>query len=192
MDEIAPGCVILLNGPSSAGKSTLARAVQDRIDVPFLRLSLDLLLFGGEVLPARRDRDGPFAWASLRPRLFVGYYGCLSALAAAGSNIVTDLIIETEWQRGRLTHQLARFDVFYVGLHCPLPELERRERMRGDRRIGDARRDLTFVHSFGAYDVEVDTSRPLDENADRIIAAWRTRSSPGRFHGWSRPGGGHP
>ena len=173
--------IILLNGPSSAGKSTLARAVQDRADRPFLRFSLDLMLFGGAVLPQRRDREGPFAWASIRPRLFEGYYGCLAALAGAGNDLVIDIIIETDAQCRLLETAVAPFDVFFVGVHCDLDELERRERARGDRKIGDARRDLTFVHGFGPYDYEIDSALAPDANADRILAAWQARTSPRRF-----------
>lgn len=173
--------IILLNGPSSAGKTTLARAVQDRADLPFLRFSLDLLLFGGEALPQRRDRDGPFAWRSIRPRLFDGYYGCLAALGKAGNDLVIDLIIETDAQCRRLETALAPFDVFFVGVHCDLAELERREMARGDRRIGDARRDLVSVHSFGPYDYEVDSGHPADVNAILVLDAWRTRGAPRRF-----------
>jgi chloramphenicol 3-O phosphotransferase len=179
------GAIILLNGASSAGKSTLARALQRRLDVPFLRFSLDLFLFGGEVLPERRDADGPFAKSAMRQRLFDGYYGCLAALARAGNNLAIDVIVETMAQRRRLGEELAPFDVFYVGVHCQLPELERRERQRGDRGIGEARRDLETVHGFGAYDVEVDTTEPPEINADRIATAWMARTGPGRFHAFA-------
>jgi chloramphenicol 3-O phosphotransferase len=181
----ASGAIILLNGASSAGKSTLARALQRRLEVPFLRFSLDIFLFGGEVLPERRDADGPFARSAMRERLFAGYYGCLAAMARAGNNLAIDVIVETMAQRRRLGEELAPFDVFFVGVHCPLPELERRERERGDRRAGDARRDLETVHGFGAYDVEVDTTEPPERSADRIATAWVARTGPGRFHAFA-------
>jgi chloramphenicol 3-O phosphotransferase len=173
--------IILITGASSAGKSTLAKALQALFDEPFLRFSLDLLMFGGEVLPARRDAAGPFSWASMRPMLFDGYYRCLAALASAGNNIVVDHIIETQDQLDRLVYLLAPFDVFYVGLHCPFPELERREQQRGDRRIGDARRDHELVLHFGPYDAELDGMLSVDANATSLIAAWKARRSPGVF-----------
>jgi chloramphenicol 3-O-phosphotransferase len=86
------------------GQTTLAKAFQARVDEPFLRFSLDLLMFGGEVLPARRDEAGPFSWAAMRPMLFDGYYGCLAALGAAGNNIVVDHIVETQDQLIRLIY----------------------------------------------------------------------------------------
>lgn len=173
--------IILINGASSAGKSTLVKAVQALVDEPFLHFSLDLLMFGGEVLPARRDTTGPFSWESMRPMLFEGYYRCLAALASAGNNIVADYIVETPDQLNRLVNFLVSFDVFYVCLHCPLPELERRERQRGDRRSGAARRDHALVNHFGPYDAELDGMLSADENAASLIAAWKARRSPGVF-----------
>lgn len=181
MEHPPPGRIILLNGASSAGKSTLCRALQAQLDEPFLQFSLDFLMFGAEVLPGRRDRNGPFSWAAMRPRLFEGYYACLPALAGAGNNLVIDYIVETRDQLWRLVQRLAPFDVFFVGVHCPLPELERRERQRGDRRAGDARRDDETVHSFSGYDLEVDSTEPAERNAETIIAAWKVRKRPSTF-----------
>jgi chloramphenicol 3-O phosphotransferase len=70
--------------------------------------------------------------------------------------------------------------VFLVGVHCPLEELERRERARGDRGVGDARRDLETVHTFCAYDLEVDSTAPPEQNAARILAAWERSRGTGR------------
>jgi chloramphenicol 3-O phosphotransferase len=171
--------IALINGASSSGKSTLAKAFQTLADKPFLRFSLDFIMYGGEVLPARRDSAGPFSWASMRPMLFDGYYRCLAALASAGNNLVVDHIIETQDQLDRLVYLLTPFDVFYVGLHCSLPELERRERQRGDRSRGDARRDHELVNHFGPYDLELDATLSADINAASLIAAWKARRSPG-------------
>lgn len=176
------GHLILLNGASSAGKSTLCQAVQAQMGEPFLQFSLDLLMFGNGILPSRRDPDGPFSWAALRPRLFEGYFRCLAAWLDAGTNLVVDFIIETPEQWRRLVELLHPFDVFLVGVHCPPDELERRERERGDRRPGEARRDLLTVHTFTRYDFEVDSMRSPQENAAAIIAAWEARERPGALH----------
>jgi chloramphenicol 3-O phosphotransferase len=178
MPIIEPGTIILLNGPSSAGKSTLCQAIQVHIDQPFLQFSLDFFFFNSSVLPKQQLKDGTFQWAELRPRVFEGFFNCLPALALAGNNLVIDFIIETQAQWDALRQKLEGFDVFLIGVHCPLPELERREQLRGDRRVGDARRDLETVHSFTKYDFEIDSSEPVDENATRIIAAWKSRKRP--------------
>ena len=181
--DTSHGKIILLNGASSAGKSTLAQAIQDQADVPFLQFSLDFFMFNSKVLPKLGISSGAFTWSEIRPKLFDGYYQCLAALAGAGNHLVIDSIIENKAQLERLVLFLEPFDVFYVGVHCPLPELERRELQRADRRIGDAKRDFETVHTFSAYDFEVDSSLAADVNAKSILEAWEQRVVPSVFAG---------
>jgi chloramphenicol 3-O phosphotransferase len=61
-------------------------------------------------------------------------------------------------------------------------ELERRERTRGDRPIGDARRDFESVHAHCSYDTELDaTSLAPEINAERLLEQWRERATPSAF-----------
>ena len=79
------GKIIILNGASSAGKSTLCDALQKELNAPFLRFSLDFFMFNSNVLPKRKDTQGPFSWSAMRPKLFEGYFNCLFGLASAGT-----------------------------------------------------------------------------------------------------------
>lgn len=174
------GKILLVNGASSAGKSTLCRGLQERLDLPFWHYSIDHLA-GAGILPWTRIRSGEFPWSGLRESFFAGFHASLPALAAAGNHLLVEHIVESDaWMR-RLVELLAPFDVFFVGVHCPLDELERRERARGDRPVGDARRDFETCHTFGAYDFEIDATAPLDDNVAAVIAAWRARTPPGAF-----------
>ncbi len=154
-----PGKIILLNGASSAGKSSLAGVVQARATVPFWHYSMDHLKAGG-VLPAERIDAGDFAWSTMREAFFEGFHRSIAAFAEAGNNILVEHIIEQRAWMDRLLLLLASHDVFFVGLHCPLDELERREVQRGDRRIGDARADHAIAHTFGEYDLEFHWAPP--------------------------------
>ncbi len=178
------GKIILVNGPSSSGKSTLCAALQAQLDEPFWHYSIDHLR-QGNVLPMQRIERGDFSWPEMREAFFEGFHRCLPALALAGNNLVVEHIVETEAWMSRLLRLLAPFDVFFVGVHCTLPELERREQERGDRRIGDARRDHAIVHALvgkiGAYDVEIDAMQPLASNVDAVLRAWRARECPSAF-----------
>jgi len=174
------GKIILLNGASSAGKSTLARGLQQSLDEPFWHFSIDHLFAGG-VLPQARIDAGDFRWTDLRDPFLDGFHRSLPALAGAGNNLIVEHIIEEKSWMPRLLGLLGPFDVFFVGIHCPLPELERRERARGDRRIGDAKTDFATTHAFGIYDIEVDATLPADRNVGAVIAAWRKRSRPNAF-----------
>jgi len=134
------------------------------------------------MLPERRAEGGDFAWSIMRPRFFAAFHRCLPAIAYAKNNLIVEHVIEFDTWMRELVVLLAGYDVFFVGVHCPLPELERRERARGDRTIGEARDHLEIVHTFGPYDYELDstTASPV-ENARQVIAAWKNRRSPGAF-----------
>ena len=134
-----PGRIIFLNGASSSGKSTLAKAMQQASGEPFLHVSSDHLVASG-MLPVRRDPDGPFAWwDQMRPRFFAGFHRCLPALAAAGNDLIVEHITEFRAWREDLARLLEGLDVFLGGVQCDLAEIDRRERDRGDRRIGEGR-----------------------------------------------------
>ena len=108
---------------------------------------------------------------------FDGFHRCVPALAAAGNNLIVEHIVETETWLSDLVRLLAPFDVFFVGVHCPLAELEARERRRGDRRTGEARNDFPTVHVNRSYDFEVDGTQDAGVNADSVIAAWRAAAA---------------
>lgn len=179
-DNSNPGKIIIINGPSSAGKTTLALALQNQFDIPFLRFSFDVFL-ENNVLPMERIRNGTISWDSMRPSVFEGFHQCLPALAAAGNNLVVDHIIETKAWLVNLIELLSAYDVYFVGLHCSLPELERRERQRGNRPSGEARIDFETVHSFASYDLELNSEESLEGNVATLIAAWNNRSKPSAF-----------
>lgn len=174
------GRIIFINGASSAGKSTLSQALQAQLDEPFWHFSIDHLI-AAKVLPARREASGVFSWPVIRPHFFEGFHNCLPALASAGNNLIVEHIVETEVWMHRLLHLLAPFDVFFVGLHCPLPELERREKARGDRKAGEARQDYEITHTFGIYDLEINSTQPLQKNVNSVISAWQRRKRPSAF-----------
>lgn len=169
-----PGKVILLNGASSSGKSSIARALQSQLEEPFWHISIDHLRDAG-VLPLDRIRSGEFDWPQLREAFFIGFERSLAAYLSAGNNLIVDYIIETEEWSKRLFGLLESADLFVVGVHCPVEELERRERDRGDRPVGDARRDFETCHLHCRYDFEVESMISPDINAAAITEAWHNR-----------------
>lgn len=174
------GKIILINGASSAGKSTLATAVHKQLGIPFIRFSFDLFI-DGDVFPSEQLHEGRFSWPEMRPNIFKGYHRCWPALAGAGNNLLIDHIIEQKSWIIDLTQLLSRFDVFCVALHCSIEELERREIARGDRGKGDAKRDLDVVHNYTSYDLELNSEKPLDDNVQALIKAWAKRTRPSAF-----------
>jgi chloramphenicol 3-O phosphotransferase len=175
------GRIILLNGASSSGKSSIARAVQAKIEAPFWHISIDHLRDAG-VLPMDRFRSGEFKWSDAREAFFQGFERSLAAYVQSGNSLIVEYIVETMASMRRLIGLLGGGDVFFVGVHCDLEELERRERARGDRSVGDAHRDFHTVHAHCAYDAELDaTVLPAEVNADELLALWRSRKRPSAF-----------
>lgn len=172
-----PGKIIIINGPSSSGKTTLALALQKQLEIPFIRFSFDLFI-EHKAFPSEQIKNGSFSWKAMRPSVFRGLHQCLPALATAGNNIIFDHIIETKEWLHQLISLIAELDVFFVGLHCSLPELERREIQRGDRHKGEAYRDFQSVHSITSYDLELDSENQLDDNVTLLIQAWKERNRP--------------
>jgi chloramphenicol 3-O phosphotransferase len=185
VEPAQPGKIILLNGASSSGKSTLAGELQTRLDIPFWHISIDHLR-AAHVLPKSRIESREFSWREMRPAFFEGFHRCLPALSRAGNNLIIEHIVETSDWMNRLVRLLAHLDVFFAGVHCSLSERERRERERGDRRIGEAKLDYETTHTFGIYDSEVNTTEPLDGNVENIISAWRVRQRPSAFETMSK------
>ena len=179
-DSGAGGKIILIDGASSSGKTTLSRALQAALDQPFWHFSIDHLRDGG-VLPLERIQAGEFDWARLRPSFFEGFHRCLPSLAEAGNNLIIEHIVETEAWMARLVRLLSGHDVYFVHLYCALDVLESRERARGNRRVGEARADFERSHEFALYDLELDSAETLESNVEKLVWSWGRRESPTAF-----------
>ncbi len=164
--------IIFLHGASSSGKSTIARALQARIEKPFWHISIDHLRESG-VLPLMRFRKGDFDWRRSRAAFFHGFHMSLAAYANAGNNLILEHILEGEGWIELLQTLFRPHDVFFVAVHCPLDVLIDREAKRGDRPKGSAKHDYETIHVGRRYDMELNGDDDLNTNIDRLLAAWR-------------------
>jgi chloramphenicol 3-O phosphotransferase len=177
--------IIFLHGASSSGKSTIARLLQSRIEIPFWHVSIDHLRDAG-VLPLARFRSGDFDWQAARPIFFEGFHASLAAYADAGNNLILEHILDHEAWLPVLIRQFARHDVLFVAVHCPLEILSEREKARGDRPVGSARRDFETIHVGRIYDLELQSTDGTERNVDKVLAGWR---SPIRISEFSKAKG---
>jgi len=168
--------IIMLNGVSSSGKSSIARALQDVCSTPLLHVGVDTFIdmlparFCGEGQAARyglqfvpvQTRDGPLV--EIRPgpyakRLFAGMIGAIGALARASNDIIVDEVLFGDDMLREYVRELRRQTVYFVAIHCTREIVEQRERERGDRFINSAKAQFPFVHGpTRHYDLELDTS----------------------------------
>ena len=197
MTGMGSGRVILLNGTSSAGKTTIARTLQAVLDDPWLLAGVDSFR---DMMPPRWLDDGPhahdgFAWTAMAPageepvaRLQVGPVGqrmtaamhrAVRAMADVGNDvIVDDMLVEQGWLLD-WARVLDGIDAWLVGVRCPAAVLRQRERLRGIAATrGAAVGQLALVHTHGDYDLEVDTSLATPERCACRIADQVTRHRP--------------
>ncbi len=147
------GKIIFLNGTSSSGKTSIAHELLQILDAPYLHMPLDTFV------AMRTPRDiGKEVGAIVFERTVKGFHLAVAAMAGVGNNVIVDHVLqEPSWLHECVT-VLAPFEVVFVGVHCALDELERRERARGDRMIGLVGRQFEPIHAHHIYDIECDTS----------------------------------
>lgn len=144
--------VIFLNGASSSGKSSLARALQLCLEKPYIYLAEDMFF---DALPWREYSQADyFRYGS---RLYSGFTQCVRTLANCENRVIVDTVA---WNPGSLAGFVDCTLGYsgFCGRYCALPLLEERERQRGDRSPGLARRQSEVVHRNAHYDFEIDTS----------------------------------
>lgn len=148
------GKILLLNGCSSAGKTTLATTLQSILEPPYMHLALDAFhqMLPDAVLADNRSFNP--VWTPL----IQGFHRAARAFVAVGFNVILDHVLVRDDRRQDFVAQFADCEVFLIGLQCPLEELERRERLRNDREPGLARWQYPRIHQAMCYDVEVNTS----------------------------------
>lgn len=179
------GQIILLNGTSSAGKTSLVRALQQTLEQPFLDAGIDKFLW---MLPKRYlnpplwsevfrydwpPEGGPLGLrisaGPLGHQLVAGMHRAIAVLALAGNHVVADhVLLDPAWVVD-CAAVLGALPTLFVGVRCPLHVVEQRERDRRDRTLGQARAQFSAVHAHGRYDLEVDTSLLSPEACAEVI-----------------------
>jgi chloramphenicol 3-O phosphotransferase len=157
--------VIVLNGGSSSGKSSIARALQDVLPGLWLTFGTDAL---AEALPGRGDdpRSGlvlePDGTVTVKPEFRAVeeiWYEGLAVMAGRGMLLILDeVFLAGGAGQQRLRVLLGNLDVLWAGVHCDPQVAANREAARPDRIRGMAMSQALAVHAGVVYDVEVDTT----------------------------------
>jgi len=174
--------IIFLNGVGSVGKTSIAKALQDIMDEPYLHVGLDHFIDmipkkylghidGIRFVNVNKPEEAPtlaVVMGAVAQAAMRGMRAAMVALAEAGNNLIIDeVIFGDEFTEYRT--MLAPFSVLYVGIFAPLDVIERRELARGDRSIGLARWQYPRVHAGADYDLEVDSSQLTAETCAELI-----------------------
>ena len=166
MEADRRGRVLLLNGASSSGKSSIGRALQRVLDDPWFLFPVDSLGAMRSTAHTRVLDEGEIDMVLHRTRL--GYHRAVAAVASVGNDVIMDYPLSEPWRLDDLLDVLEGYDVTVVDVHCQPDELDRRERARGDRPVGLARSQRVFRHDD--RDIAVDTTHTTAEACAIAIA----------------------
>jgi chloramphenicol 3-O phosphotransferase len=181
--------LIVLNGAGSAGKSSIARALQAIWPRPLVVTGIDTFIAGwpGSFVSVP-EADGTVGPATPGIRIVPGTGPAPSWIIDYGEDFATLMrLAHDAWASirdggidqvidhvmfDRRMRELAREvldDAFWVGVTCDAEELVRREASRGDRFVGFASGTSAVVHDEMVYDLVVDTTRTSSEDNARTI-----------------------
>jgi chloramphenicol 3-O phosphotransferase len=179
--EIHPGRIIVLNGGSSAGKTSLGRTLQRVLPDPWLLVGIDLFIW---TLPPEMVNspeglaihDGVITRGEPFMSLYSGYRHAVATLARMGVNVLLDdLTLDGAADQQRWNEALDGLDVCWIGVRCDPDIAAEREAARRSRPSGIARHQAESVHEGVRYDIEVDTGVLNVREELSVIAEWLER-----------------
>ena len=157
---------ILLNGPSSSGKSTLAKALQALIEArrgekyevvsidDFMKISLMETIYEDDVF----DISGDLCTGALE-------------ILKTGTGVIIDHVITSERIFRQLKEALRDYPLRPVHVTCAPEVLRERERARGDRCPGSAEASAEYLYPKEGYELTVDTGTgSVTANALAVLA----------------------
>jgi chloramphenicol 3-O phosphotransferase len=145
---------IVLHGPTSAGKSSLARALQDSSEVPVFHITLDAFV----EMSRRRDMRSDDELAQALRLHHLNLQSTLRRVADSHFEIVLDLVLRDSSAFDECIAALVPRRTYVIGVTCPLHVLEERERGRPDRGAGMARSQFGHPAYARPYSMCIDTS----------------------------------
>ncbi len=184
------GRVIIINGGSSAGKTSMALEFQEIALEPYFMLGIDMFWFTmpQKEIDLERVSDRYYKWCQektengqkyfrILPGKFLNAcmlarYRSMAAYLESGLNVIADEVFWTEEWLFESLKIFQNFTCYYVGVYCSDEELSRREIQRGDRYLGWARGSQIYAHKNCTYDLEIDNTNKTPRECAEIIKAF--------------------
>ena len=175
------GTVIILNGPSGSGKSSIQREFQylmlpnlwiktgidSLFDAPMPTITMENMSFWQSPNPIRWVETSQDEQGNNVITLFVGEQGekvayamnsAIAEYAKNGCNVIVDYIAYKQAWFDDLQKKLKGIKTYYVAVEIPLETLEAREAARGTSPKGHARSHYFTVYGNKKYNLTVNSA----------------------------------
>ena len=166
------GNAVLLNGPSSAGKSSVAGALQKKlaaVGVDAVILSVD------DYMQVPSDEE---IWEDDVFEIMPGMCRDVTQALQEKKTVIVDHVITSARIYEALTEAAAGFCMKKVRVSCSVEILRRREAERGDRYAGSAETSLRYLYPKEGYDLYIDSGKEdPDSIAGKIMEILRDQRS---------------
>ena len=145
--------IILLNGPSSSGKSTLAKTLQKLIEEKrnekfrivsiddFLKMTAEDTIYEDDVFEISEQLCEK----------------TLEEVLESNPGVIVDHVITSERIFKQLKDKLSPYRLYLIHVTCPLDVLKQRETERKNRCVGSAESSYKYLFPKDGYDLTVDT-----------------------------------
>ncbi|GCE12497.1 chloramphenicol phosphotransferase CPT family protein [Tengunoibacter tsumagoiensis] len=169
---MAYGTILLLNGTSSSGKTSIISALRALRERPAFTVGIDHF---NAMRPSKSCGDERVTEGM---EMNMAFHQAIASFAENGWDVLVEhILVNPLYWRHCLTC-LAPYPKLFIGVRCSLPLLEQREQERGDRLLGIARDQFDRVHVNKVYDIEVDTSFSTPEECALHIHRYLTELRP--------------
>jgi chloramphenicol 3-O phosphotransferase len=186
--------VIFLNGTSSAGKTSLIQHLQDAFPTPFIHIGIDHFLV---MLPLRYVMEGEEAHLGFHfiskentehpeREIIKGQYAhslnhvmrsTMKNFLAQNLSLIIDEVLFADEDYHAYLELFKDYKVYFIAIKPPVDIASQREQMRGDRLLGLARGLYNQVYDNKHYDLKIDTSCLLPNEAAACIIDFIQKNS---------------
>jgi chloramphenicol 3-O phosphotransferase len=195
--------IILLNGCSSAGKSSISEKIMELSEEPWLNFSLSTFWNalspkykgfgeksneGFQFIPRQNEQGFPINEIkeikinSYGEKIFNSMPKVFKQLVDDGHDLIIEEVILEKKYLENYKKYLKGHQVYFVSVSCELPVLEKREKLRGDRVIGSNYAQYFKIKDLNwKYDLKIDSSHVSALSSAKKILKFIELSSCNNF-----------
>jgi chloramphenicol 3-O phosphotransferase len=169
--------ILFLNGPTSSGKTSVAKELQLIGNKIYVYVSADQFLFTGLPESIKEVHPDQTELITTLDVIKESMYEYINALCSKGVNVILDSVV-FDTDLVDIAEKLSKESTYLVKVICKTEELMKRERDRGDRRIGMAEFQEQFFRN-PIFDFILDTTdKSPKESASELHSYINTKQIP--------------